>query len=149
MQNELEAAGERIRELAQHTVQMKAGEAEQRGLAQQAQQDASRLQNEVQSLSEVLAQHDSDLQVNSCTSNSLSTTEGNRWREHTLCVHRCIYCLLNIAYWHWEPHLGQESLLTRKGTGQLWASLAIIRSVPGRQRVSLHAVGISVGCRFT
>lgn len=63
MQGELTTAGERICEMAQSVVQLEREEAEQRGLAQQAQQDASRLQGEIQSLSEDLAQRDSDLQV--------------------------------------------------------------------------------------
>ncbi len=74
MQGELTTAGERIREMAQSVVKLEREEAEQRGLAQQAQQDASRLQGEIQSLSEVLAQRDSDLQVCGHTSDPLSAS---------------------------------------------------------------------------
>ena len=73
MQSELQTAGERIREMAQGVVKLEREEAEQRGLAEQAQQDVSRLQGEVQSLSEVMAQRDSDSQVNLHTSDPPST----------------------------------------------------------------------------
>ena len=64
MQSELEAAGERAREMSVRLAQLEEQEAAQRGMAQRAQQDAARLQGEVKSLAEVLAQRDADLQVN-------------------------------------------------------------------------------------
>lgn len=64
MQSELEAAGERAREMSARLAQLEEQEAAQRGTAQRAQQDAARLQGEAKSLAEVLAQRDSDLQVN-------------------------------------------------------------------------------------
>ena len=63
MQSELEAAGQRVREMAESLEQLRVEEAKQRSVAQQAQHDADRLRAEAQSLSEVLAQRDSDLQV--------------------------------------------------------------------------------------
>ena len=63
MQSELEAASKRVREMAESLEQLREEEAEQRSVAQQAQHDADRLRAEAQSLSEVLAQRDSDLQV--------------------------------------------------------------------------------------
>ena len=65
MQSELRSAGERARKLSQKSAQLEADCAQQRSAAQQAQHDAGRLQGEVKSLAEVLAQRDSDLQVRS------------------------------------------------------------------------------------
>lgn len=64
-QSKLEAAGERAREMSVRLAQLEEQEAAQRGMAQRAQQDAARLQGEVNSLAEVLAQRDADLQVKS------------------------------------------------------------------------------------
>ena len=65
MQSELRAAGGRARDLSQRSAQLEAEQAQQRSAAQQAQSEAGRLQGEVKSLAEVLAQRDSDLQVHS------------------------------------------------------------------------------------
>ena len=71
MQSELKAAGERAREMAQRLALLEEQDSQQRSLAQQAQEDASCLQDEVQSLAEALAQRDSELQVKPCTPDSL------------------------------------------------------------------------------
>jgi len=49
--------------MARQLAQLDEHEGQQRSIAQQAQQDASRLQGEVESLSEALAQRDADLEV--------------------------------------------------------------------------------------
>lgn len=49
--------------MARQLAQLDEHEGQQRSIAQQAQQDASRLQGETESLSEVLAQRDADLEV--------------------------------------------------------------------------------------
>ena len=67
MQSELKAAGEREWGTAQRLAQLEEQDSQHRSLAQQAQEDASGLRGELQSLSEVLAQRDSELQVNPCT----------------------------------------------------------------------------------
>ena len=155
MQNELKAAGERIREIAQKYAQMEAGEAEQRGLAQQAQQDASRLQVKVQSFSEVVAQRDFDLQVSPSTSHSLNTTEltdgGNML---AVCSRDFLPAVLSILAL--EPHLGRNanahttivSLLRTSRTAMGYSQRWLVSDVC-KQSVSLHAVCISVGHRIT
>ena len=63
MQSELSSASEHARGLSNTSAKLEADHAQQRSAAQQAQHDADRLQGEVKSLSEVLGQRDSDLQV--------------------------------------------------------------------------------------
>ena len=63
VQLELSSASERARDLSNTSAKLEADHAQQRSAAQQAQHDAGRLRGEVKSLSEVLAQRDSDLQV--------------------------------------------------------------------------------------
>ena len=63
MQSELSRASERAHDLSSTSAKLEADQAQLRSAAQQAQHDAGRLQGQVKSLSEVLAQRDSDLQV--------------------------------------------------------------------------------------
>ena len=72
MQSELRTAGEHARDLGERSAQLEAEHAQQGSAMQQSQSDVGRLQGEVKSLADALAQRDSDLQVRSSASSFLT-----------------------------------------------------------------------------